>query len=127
ARQSDLLCDKRLQHTLQCAAALEQVEHQADGLLHLLALAQHHLSGAVQDVTAWKMETQLATLRLGATTLQHASLQDVQLGFAHGTLQAQQEPVIEVVRAVITVSVPDERVGQRADLEQLMPVSAGAG
>jgi hypothetical protein len=32
--------------------------------------------------------------------LQHASLQDVQLGFAHGALQAEQEPVIEVVRAI---------------------------
>jgi hypothetical protein len=30
ARQSDLLGDKRLQHTLQCAAALEQVEHQVN-------------------------------------------------------------------------------------------------
>src|SRR5436309_2079444 len=47
---------------------------------------------------------------------------DVELGLTHRALEAQQQPVVEVTGIVDAVLVEDERVGERADLEEPMPV-----
>ena len=46
----------------------------------------------------------------------------MQLGLAHCPLETEQQPVVEVRRVVHTVLVEDQRLGERADLEQPMPV-----
>lgn len=52
--------------------------------------------------------------------------QHVQLGVRHRALQPEQEPIVEVARVVDAVFVEDERVGQRADLEEPVPVGGVA-
>ena len=49
-----------------------------------------------------------------------------QLGLAHGALQPQQEPVVEVPNVVNAFGVAEQRPEHGADLEQLMPVATGA-
>jgi hypothetical protein len=51
----------------------------------------------------------------------------VQLGLAHGALQAEHQPVVELGRMVDPVRVRDQRVGQRGQVEQLVPVGVVAG
>ena len=46
----------------------------------------------------------------------------MELGLTHRALEAQQQPVVEVTGIVDAVLVEDERVGERADLEEPMPV-----
>ena len=46
----------------------------------------------------------------------------MKLRLAHGPLEAEQQPVVEVCRVVDTVLVEDQGVAQRADLEQPVPV-----
>ena len=46
----------------------------------------------------------------------------MQLGFAHRSFEAEQEPVVEARWIVDAILVEDQRVGERADLQQAMPV-----
>ncbi len=51
----------------------------------------------------------------------------VQLGLAHRALQAEHQPVVEVGRVIDAVGVGDQRVGHRAQIQQLIPVAVVAG
>ena len=51
----------------------------------------------------------------------------MQLGLGHGALQAEQQPVVELGRVIKAVLVADQRRGQRADLQQPVPVGVVAG
>jgi len=50
----------------------------------------------------------------------------VQLGLGHRAFEAEQQAVVEVRRRVDAVGVGDQRLGERAEVEQLMPVGRGA-
>jgi hypothetical protein len=52
--------------------------------------------------------------------------QDVQLRLAHRALQAEQQPVVEVSRIVNAVLVQDQRLSERRQLEQAVPVGVVA-
>ena len=54
-------------------------------------------------------------------------MQHVQFRLAHRALESEQEPVVEVSGIVDAVLVEDQRVAQRADLQQPMPVGGVAG
>jgi len=51
----------------------------------------------------------------------------VQLGLADLAFHPQQHPIVEVLRVIQAVFVADQRAGQRADLQQPMPVSVVPG
>ena len=51
----------------------------------------------------------------------------MQLGLRHGALKPQHESVIEIGRVIDAVSVGDQRVGDRAQIQQLVPVGVVAG
>ena len=51
----------------------------------------------------------------------------MQLGLAHRALEAEQETVVVEGRIVDAVAIGDQRARKGADLEQLVPVPAGAG
>ncbi|MGB8383542.1 MAG: hypothetical protein WCG47_20215, partial [Dermatophilaceae bacterium] len=53
--------------------------------------------------------------------------QDVQLGFAHGALHAEQQPVVEHRRVVDAVGVGDEGVGHPGQVQQPVPVAVVTG
>jgi hypothetical protein len=57
----------------------------------------------------------------------HPGMEHMQLGFAHRPLEAQQQPVVEVGGIVDAALVQDQRVGERTDLQQTMPVGGVAG
>ena len=47
---------------------------------------------------------------------------DVQLRFAHGALQTQQQAIVEQRRMVDAVAVANESIGDAAQLQQAIPV-----
>ena len=65
---------------------------------------------------------QLAFGRFMAQTGVQTRTQQMQLGLAHGSLQAEHETVVVVARVIETVGIGDERVGQRAQIQQVIPV-----
>ena len=81
-----------------------RVMHKADGH-HLLEFAA---AGAAQDAAP------------------QARLEHMQFRFAHRALQAQQQAIVEVRRIVQAIFIEDERVGERAQLKQPMPIGGVA-
>ena len=51
----------------------------------------------------------------------------MQLGLAHGALEAKQQSIVEHGRVINAVGIADERVGEAAEIEQAIPVGIVAG
>ncbi len=74
------------------------------------------------DEADGKAATQLAAGRLVANSAVEAGAQDMQLGFAHGALEAEQQAIIEHRRMIDAIGIADERVGEAAEVEQAIPI-----
>ena len=70
---------------------------------------------------------QLAARRLVADAAVQACAQNMQLGLAHGALEAEQQSIVEHGRVIDAVGIADERVGEAAEIEQAIPVGVVAG
>ena len=88
---------------------------------------QHHLTGGTARQPGRQRHRQLAAAGLGDPPGPHPLLDQVQLSLADGALQAQQQPVVVPGRVIDAVQVAQQRPGQRAQLQQLMPLPAGPG
>ena len=89
--------------------------------------SRHDLAGGVVDEPDRQRRLQLAAARLGQDAALQAGADEVQLGLAHRAFEAEQQPVVEVAGVVEAVLVADQRPGERADLEQPVPVGVVAG
>ncbi len=74
------------------------------------------------DEADGKAATQFAASGLVANPAVEAGAQDMQLGFAHGALEAKQQTIIEHRRMIDAVGIADERVGETAQIEQAVPI-----
>ncbi len=74
------------------------------------------------DKARGQRATVLAASHLIEDSTAQPGLEDVKLGLAHGSFKAEQEPIVEAHWIVDAILVKDQRVGQRADLQQAMPV-----
>ena len=102
-------------------------EERAHGILHLDVGVEDDVAAGVVDQAHRQLHLQLAAAGLGQLAADEAGPKHVQLRLAHGALQAEQKPVVEVSRVVQAVLVEDEGVREGADLEQPMPVGGAAG
>ena len=109
------------------AGAGEQGEHVPDGLLHTGIRVEHDLAGRVVDQPDRQAHLQFAAAGLGPLPADQAGPDEVQFGLAHGALQAEQQPVVEVGRVIQPVLVADQRGRHGADLQQPVPVGVVAG
>ena len=75
-------------------------------------------------VTDGNRHEQLATARLLLQGLKRALAQYRQLHLAHGSLHAEQQPVIGMARIVDAVLVEDECADKTTELQQRVPVAA---
>src|SRR5262249_47970796 len=64
-------------------------KEEADGLLHFLVGIEDHLASGIEAEPRWRSEPQGAMLGLFQLAAQEPVAQPVQLGFAHGALEAQ--------------------------------------
>src|ERR1700722_6724901 len=55
-----------------------------------------------------------------------AGANDVQLGFAHGAFQAQQQTIVKQRRVIDSIIVADQCVGDAAEFQQAIPVGVVA-
>ena len=106
---------------------LEGVEDQAQRLLDLLVGIEDDLAGGVVDQPGGRPEAELAGSGLLQLAPQQPRPDPVQLGFAHGALDPQEQAVVVLSRIIDAVLVDDEGVGQATDLDEAIPVAAGTG
>ena len=94
-------------------------------MLRLLVGVEDDLAGRAADIADRQRDGQLAALGLGEPARQHPLPDQVQLCLAHRSLQPQQQPVVIDPRVIDAVRIGEQHAGQRAQLQQLVPVPAG--
>jgi hypothetical protein len=100
------------------AGLLKRPEQIGDRGLDLLVRIDHDLRVLVVEEADREREAQLAALGRGALGALHPGGDDVQFGLGHLRLQAEDQPVVEVMQVIDPVGVDDQRVGQPAELKQ---------
>jgi len=101
---------------------LEGFEDQAERTLHLPVWIEVNHPVRPIDETHWRMHFERAAAGLVELATAHASLEDVQLGFAHGSLEPKQQSVVEACRIVNAILVEDQRGGKCAEFYESVPV-----
>ena len=99
----------------------EDLEDQPHSALDLLVRSQHDAPLVAVAQADRQREAELTLLGLVELAALEARGNDVQLGLGDGSLESQQQRVVEVRRVVAAVLVDDQCPGQRADLDQPMP------
>ena len=125
-RHADVVLDQVGHHLADRPEAIEQVEDQTDRRLRLLVGIEDDLARGTAHVADGHGFAEFAPTRLGFPARQHPCLEDMKLGFRHRSFQTQKEAIVVVGRIIHPVGVGDQRVEQRADLQKLMPIPAGA-
>jgi len=87
---------------------------------------EHNLAGRVIDEPDGQRDGEFASPGFGELAAAQAGPDEVQLGLAHGALEPEEEPVVELAGVVEAVLVADQRVGERADLQQPVPIGVVA-
>ena len=108
------------------AGATIGLEDQPDRLLDLLVWIKDYAIQRVVHEPDWQDLFELTASGLAALAANQPSAKDVELRFAHRALEPQQQPVVEMARIVQAVLIQNQRLAQRAQLEQLMPIGRTA-
>ena len=82
--------------------------------------------GLAPDKADWQSSAQFTARRLAANAAVEAGPQDMQLGFAHGALEPEQEAIIEEGGMIDAVGVADQGIGEAAQLDEAMPIGVVA-
>ena len=109
------------------AGAGEDGEHVPQRVLHAGVRVQHDFAGRVVDQADGQGHGQFAAAGLGQLSAAEPGPDEVQFGLAHGALQPEQQPVVEIAGVVDAVLVADQCAGQGADLQQPVPVGVVPG
>ena len=109
------------------SSPLEGLEHQTDGALDLgIGIKADRPVGSVDQADRWT-HLEFAASCFVELAAAHARFEDMQLGLAHRALEAEQKTIVELSRIVDAVFIEDEGGGQRAQLDEAMPVGRVAG
>ncbi len=125
-RHLNLMLHQVAQHCVEGAEPVEGVEDQAHDTTGLLIGVEHDLPGSAPRIADRQLDGQFAALGLGQPTRRHPLLDQVELCLAHRSLEPQQQPVVVERRVVHAVGIGQQAPGQAAQLQQLVPVPAGA-
>lgn len=121
ARQLAVLLDQPEHHLPGACELIEVREHGADRVGDRLVRGNPHPARLVVLIAGREREAQLALTRLVQAPATQPRLEHVQFGFGHRALQAEHESVVVQPRVIDAVRVGDQRVGQRAQVKQLIP------
>jgi hypothetical protein len=114
---------EQAQHHLPGARELLEVrEHRGDRVGHRLVGRDSHPALVVVLIAGGQRQPQLALGRLVQDPAAQPAAQHVQLGLGHRALEPEHEPIVVQRRVIHAVGVGDQRVGQRAQIQQLVPV-----
>ena len=102
-------------------------EEEAHRLLDFLVRIEDHLTGGVEHESCGRPKAQRAVLGLFQLAAQEPVAQPVQLGFAHGAFEAQQQAIIVLTGVIDPLFINDEGIGQGTDFKQPIPIARRAG
>jgi hypothetical protein len=98
------------------------LEERAEGLLDLPIRIETDSTGGVVHEAHGQGDFELAAAGLIHDAAAEPRPQHMELRFAHRALQAEEQPIIEMRGIIEAVLIQDQRLRQRTDFEQPMPV-----
>jgi hypothetical protein len=126
-RQPEPLLDEVRRHLTRRPEFAKLGEDQCDRLSDRLISCEDDLAVAVIGEPDGQLRAELAAPGgLPQATCQ-AGTDQVQLDLAHRPLEAQQQPVIEDARMVEPIAIADQRIDQRAQVQQVVPIAVVPG
>ncbi len=125
-RQHDLVANEPPQQAVHATATLELFEDQSHDRLNLFVRIDREVAAQGPHVTDRCMVEHFPTLGFVPHPLHQAALENVQLRLVHRSLQAEQQPVVVLARVVKAVCIRQQRAVDGAQLQQRMPILAGA-
>jgi hypothetical protein len=105
----------------------EEGKDQPDGLRDLLVRVEDHPASGIVDESHGQAKAELAQFGFGQLAAPEALPQPVQFRLTPRAFEAQEQAIILLAGIVEAFLVHDQRVGQRTDLPQVIPVAARAG
>jgi len=115
------------QKDLPRAAELAELgEDEPDRLLHALVGIALDPIVLAPDEARRQGEAQRATAGLAVPGGQATLAKKAELVFRHRALQAEQQPVVHQARVVDAVRIDDQGAGQRAEIDEMLPVASVA-
>ena len=103
------------------------VEEQLESLLDLLIGIPDELTDGVIDQTGRWAEMELTFLRFFQLAAQEAAPEPMEFCLAHGAFETQEETVIVLAGIVDAFFIDDEGGRERTNLDEAIPITAGAG
>lgn len=125
--ERELMLGKVPHHAHGRTCSIVKSKERLEALPHLAIRMQDDFALGIVGQAHRQGHAQFPAPGLVANAALEAGAQHVQFGLAHGALETQQQPVVEVRRIVQAVFVQNQRIGQGADLQETMPVAAVAG
>ena len=127
AGEEQVLVAEEAEHGAGGARTLVGIEQRLDRLPDLGVGVEHDAVLGVVDESDGEGDPQLAAARPALDAAAQPGAEQMEFGLAHGALEAEEEPVVEVGGVVDAVLVEDQGVGEGAQLEQPVPVGVVAG
>ncbi len=109
------------------AELAEAAEHARDRFADRLIRGDDHVVTVVVVQPGGQRQPQLAAGSLGPQSLGHPCPQQVQFCLREGPFETQHEAVVIAGGMVDAVGVGDQRIGQRAQIQEPVPVGVVAG
>src|ERR1019366_860979 len=101
----------------------EALKDRADrGYDRLIRMQEHFAVGLPAHQADRQSAVQFTARGLVADPAEEPRAQNVKFGLRHRALQSQHQPIVEQTRMIDPVGIPDERVGDTAQIEQTIPV-----
>ena len=123
-REVNLLLLQRKMDLSRTAQFTKPGEDLTDAFLDTQVGIQIDPNLAIPDVTDRNGNAELATRRLGACGLQHASAQHTEFKLADRSLHAEQQAIVGVTGIIDAILIDHSRFGEAAQLQQMVPIPA---
>ena len=104
----------------------ERCESQSDDILDLPIRVEHDTICGVVDESDGQREGELAAAGLVEEAAAQSRLDHVHLGLRDSALQSEEEPIIEVGGVVEAILIADDSGGERAELQEVLPIDTVA-
>ncbi len=126
-REEELVARKIAHHRQGAAQLFEPIQQQPHGSLDGFIRIEHDPRGRIIDEADRQGQPQRPLARLLPQAAQEPLPEPVQLRLAHRPLEPQQQAIIVLARVVDAVFIDHQGLGEGADLQEPIPVAAGAG
>src|SRR6266849_1049844 len=125
-RETQVLLGKVADHGQCRVVLLKEREHQANGFGNGLIGIEHDLAHRIVDEANGQTKAQLSLLGLRQLAPLQTLMQPMKLGLRHIALESEQQTIIIGSWIIDAFFVNDERVRERTNFQQPIPVAARA-